>query len=95
MTVRLTIRTAGSVIASSSASGFCGATRSLRTAPIRRKCSPTPERIRAAVREVLDQKRYAARAAELSHEFVARDAGAISAALIEQLVRTRTPVARP
>jgi UDP:flavonoid glycosyltransferase YjiC (YdhE family) len=57
--------------------------------------SPTPERIRAAVREVLDQKRYAARAAELSHEFAARDAGAISAALIEQLVRTRTPVARP
>ena len=56
--------------------------------------SPTPERIRAAVREVLDGKRYATRAAELGHGYATREAGVDSAALIEQLVRTRTPVAR-
>jgi MGT family glycosyltransferase len=56
--------------------------------------SPTPERIRAAVREVLDGKRYATRSAELGHRYATREAGVDSAALIEQLVRTRTPVAR-
>jgi MGT family glycosyltransferase len=56
--------------------------------------SPSESRIRAAVRRVLDDGRYRARAGELAREFQSQDGPAVAAGLLEQLARTGQPVIR-
>jgi UDP:flavonoid glycosyltransferase YjiC (YdhE family) len=55
---------------------------------------PSAEAVRAAVRGVLDDRRYAKRAAELREVYAARDAGQVAAELVERLIAHRLPVAR-
>ena len=55
---------------------------------------PRPPVIRRAVRRVLDEPAFRARAADLAAAMAAHDAPAEAAALIEALVRTRRPVVR-
>jgi MGT family glycosyltransferase len=55
---------------------------------------PSAEQIRTAVRRLLDDGRYAKRAGELGEVYRRRDAGDLSAELVESLVDQRRPVAR-
>ena len=55
---------------------------------------PSPSALRAAVRKVLADVRFRARASELASRFAVHRAGEESAALLEQLAATWRPVLR-
>jgi MGT family glycosyltransferase len=59
---------------------------------LRAKRSPAPGRIRAAVRRVLDEPQFKARAARLQADLAGHDAPAEAAELLERLAATKRPV---